>query len=121
MKSLFLIVGAVALFAASAQSALAANWSAQDVADGECIAFFAMELGNQPEDQADPGLMAILSYFVGKVEGRHPGMNLTDLLTPDLIMRVDAEKDSIATRCSGEALTMGENMMRAGEALQALG
>jgi hypothetical protein len=120
MKPMMKLFTAAAMLAASAQPVLASDWSDQDIADGECIGFYAMELGAAPEEEPDPGLMAILSYFVGKVEGRNPGMDLTQLLTPDLLLRLDAKKDEIGVRCSGEALTMGENMMRAGTALQEL-
>jgi hypothetical protein len=109
-----------ALVAVSAQPAAAADWSAQDIADGECIGFFAMELGAQTDENPDPGLVAIVSYFVGKVEGRNPGMDLTQLLTADLLLRLETDKTKIGERCSAEALQMGESMMRAGEALQTM-
>jgi hypothetical protein len=121
MKFVLKAFSAAVLMAATTQSAAAANWSKQDIADGECIGFFAAELGAQPEDKIDPGAVAIVSYFVGKVEGRNPGMDLTQLLTADLIERIATQKEQIGTRCAEEAMTMGQSMMRAGEALQKLG
>lgn len=120
MVAKFSCLGASFALATLAQPAAAATWSQQDLLDGECIAFYAMMVGDQPDDQPDPGLMAITGFFVGKVEGRHPGFDLTELLTLDLIARVETQKEKIAMRCAEEAMVMADSMMKAGEALQAM-
>jgi hypothetical protein len=120
VKNTFFALAAATASVALVQPAFAATWSQQDILDGECIAFYAATVGELPEgEEPDPGLMAITGYFVGKVEGRNPSFDLTELLTVDLIMRVETNKDRVAVRCAEEALVMAESMMKAGTALQA--
>lgn len=98
-------------------SANATDWSDQDQLDGQCVAYYAAAIGASDAENPESGVMAILGYFVGKIEGRHPGFDLVELLTPAFV--TDAEKSwaAVGARCEVESARFGESLTAAGQAL----
>lgn len=98
----------------------AKKWSAQDIADGECVAYYSVLLGEADSKEPDTAAVARTTYFVGKVEGRRPGYDLKALMLDTKIFDTfDAKRTAIGSRCDREATKAAENMLKAGEAMQA--
>jgi hypothetical protein len=113
-----LLVAAGGLSLAGLNPAIAADWSEQDLLDGQCVAFYAADLGNSDSENPDPGLMALVGYFVGKIEGRNPGFDLIALLSPEFMTNAQLSWTAIGARCAVEGAKFGESLTSAGETLE---
>ena len=98
-------------------SANATDWSDQDRLDGQCVAYYATVIGASDSEKPESGVMAILGYFVGKIEGRHPGFDLVELLTPAFVIESEPSFAAIGARCDIEAGNFGSSLRAAGKAL----
>ena len=114
-KSLIFAVGGLGL--AAANPAIAANWSEQDLLDGQCVAYFAADLGASQPDADNEGVMALLGYFVGKIEGRNPGFDLVELLSPEFVANAQQSWDAVGKRCADEGARLGDSLTAAGQVL----
>jgi len=108
--------------------ALAASptaFSEQDRADINCLVAVSVMIGKAAQngssstDQAYLG--SVLTYFVGKLNGRHPTLRMVEILTPDLFKKQTSELPSETRRCGLEATRMGEDLQAAGKKLTATG
>ncbi len=120
MKNLKL-VAAVALFAAA--MAFAARSQAQTLSrqelDLRCAAVGLALAGapNAPVEQQTGGTM-IAIYYIGRVEGRDPNINLEDALF-ELSQRVSmADLDNERPRCGAEFQATGQRLVTMGANLQ---
>ena len=100
-----------------AGTANATDWSDQDLLDGQCVAYYAADIGASDAENPESGVMAILGYFVGKIEGRHPGFDLVELLTPAFVIDAEQSWTAVGARCDIEAGEFGESLSAAGKAL----
>ncbi len=112
-----LLVASGSLSLAVFSPAVAADWSEQDRLDGQCVAFYAADLGSSKSESPDPGVMALVGYFVGKIEGRNPEFDLVALLTPEFIINAEKSWAEIGARCATEGSKFGESLTAAGQAL----
>lgn len=115
-----LVAAAIALGSAGAASSATPELSAEDRADANCLAAISIVAPNvKEEDQA--GLASILTYFLGKLKGRHPEIKLADVMTPDLLEAVADNIQAEAMRCSQEGAEMGNDLKATGDALTKAG
>lgn len=120
-----LAAAALAGLAVPAEAAPRA-FTAQDRADTVCLIAISAILGSAsaPGAQLEPGvkegLSAVLTYFVGKLKGRHPDLTMTELLAPDYVLSLESEIASSSQRCSQEAIEMGTDLQEAGRILMNL-
>lgn len=112
-RSLIVAVGSLGFTG----SANATNWSDQDRLDGQCVAYYANIIGTTDAEKPESGVMAILGYFVGKIEGRHPGFDLAELLTPAFVIESEPSFTAIGARCDIEAGNLGSSLRAAGKVL----
>ena len=85
--------------------------------DARCTAVLAL-LVSQSKDDMQKGAINGLLYFIGKLKGRDPSVNIETLMRA--VYNGDAkilEKDQ--DRCLGEMRQVGEEMSKAGAAMQA--
>lgn len=113
-----LLAASAGLSFAGLNPAIATDWSEQDQLDGQCVAFYAADVGNSDSENPDPGLMALVGYFVGKIEGRNPGFDLIELLTPEFMANAQLSWTAIGARCAVEGAKFGESLTSAGETLE---
>jgi hypothetical protein len=114
-----LIVGAAFLGSTGTASAVPAM-TAQDQADANCLIAISFAASQAAETEQE-GLGSILTYFAGKLKGRHPGIGMTEVMTPDLVRSVMPNLKSELLRCSQEAIELGEDLKAAGTALTEAG
>jgi hypothetical protein len=96
---------------------------AQDQADATCLAAISIVTGQVAESEPEQkeGLVSVLTYYVGKLKGRHPDMHMTEVLTPDFVHSVMTNLSNNMERCSKEALELGKDLDETGNALTAAG
>ena len=103
-----------------------ANVNAANRADAQCLGVFTMLFAGDGmadmDAEAKAGGMVLVGYYLGRIEGRTPNIDMSALLqtviTEDL--GADGAIDSIALRCASEAEAVANRMIATGEALQNL-
>ena len=103
-------------FAGPAQAA-PPGFTARDRDDAICMVVFGSVLGAMPDGEDKEGLSSVLTYFIGKLKGRHPALAMTELLAPDYVLSLHGEIASSAKRCAEEAVAMGLDLQEAGRIL----
>ena len=96
-------------------AAPAANYAPNDIADARCLAVFAlMADGSEPAIKQAGAFGTI--YFVGKLVGRNPKIDLEAILRAGA---PDAEKNITSYRqtCGAELQAVGQKMTIAGQSL----
>jgi hypothetical protein len=109
---------ALALFAAPAAAqdpALPAN--PQDAADMQCLAFVAVMMGEVDEDLS-LRLSSGLFYYLGRLEGRTPGVDWITVAGAYAERASDAQLRSVQQRCGGEMMAKGQELVAKGQAMQ---
>lgn len=95
--------------------------TAEDHADILCVLATSYVLGVQSDqsiaDEEKQGLASVMTYFIGKLRGRHPALKMTELLAPDYVQSLQGEIAAAAERCSEEAVDMGNDLQKAGRIL----
>ncbi len=118
-------IGVALAFATPALAVAPTAFSEQDQADINCLVAVSVLIGKAAQngtsstDQAYLG--SVLTYFVGKLNGRHPTLRMVELLTPDLFKKRAPELSAETQRCGLEATRMGEDLQAAGKKLTATG
>lgn len=130
MMKFSLVRSTLAFVAATAMAGAAVaktpdGFTQQDRDDVTCLIIVAAMLedmnGNAestPEEQS--GLSSVITYFLGKVVGRHRETGIGEILHPDFVLTLPVDSPAETQRCSREAAKMGEDFVKAGEALQAV-
>jgi len=105
---------AALLAAGAGQAAMPAT----ELSDTRCVAAFAMMVDQATGDDVKQGATTGLVYFVGKLYGRNPGIDLTAALRP-VSDDVGKNLKTELTRCGAELTAVSAAMTAAGNALQA--
>ncbi len=89
-----------------------------DRKDMECVALFATMAGRDPE-YVVAGTVG-MAYFLGRLEGRNPGINQSERFSNWLHSQDEAALGTMLAqageRCAGELETLGSSMVAAGSA-----
>lgn len=98
---------------AQAQTAAPAPWTAEEVADLQCMAIYAI-VANQ-SDQASAGAVGIF-YFWGRLEARNPSVDWLQTLATYADSVTQAELEPQFDRCRAALVTKSERMAALGSA-----
>ena len=96
------------------------EYTAQDITDTKCIAAYSFVLGNMSGEASEAetnGVVSLLTYFVGKLKGRHPGMKLSAVLTPEFVNELEPVMEQELDRCGVEVEEMSADLDTASEIL----
>lgn len=123
-------VSALALAALSMPIGIAsaktpAGFTEQDKADVTCMVAFAAimdKMSSDPDTSQEDlsGMSSVITYFLGKVTGRHASTPISTILDPDFVISLSLDSEEEIKRCSVEAEKMGNDLAKAGEVLQNL-
>jgi hypothetical protein len=104
-----------AMMLASTPAAAAAPAGTTDQADAQCFIVVASMIG-QDQSKAEK-LGSGLTYFTGKIVGRHPDVDLEALVraAAPVVIKLGASE---FTRCGGELERAGARLQTLGAALQ---
>lgn len=111
-----------ALVAASALVAAAAPSQAQDAVaqDMRCVAAFAMATGQTADPEKQGPLIAATMYFIGRLDGRAPGIDLEARLKAEVVrMAASGDVATDGKRCGELVGARGKDLMEIGQRLQA--
>src|ERR1700761_4413819 len=105
-----------AMMLASAPATATSPTTLPDQADAQCFVVVAALIGKDPSKAEQ--LQGGLTYFVGKIVGRHPAADLEALVRAAMpvVTKLGASE---FTRCGGELEQMGGRLQTLGKALQA--
>lgn len=85
--------------------------------DLSCLSIFAYTAGADTTSEADrPGLAAAIFYYIGRIEGRSPGLDIEPIMlerlnAPEFFGEFSAE----AKRCGAEMEARGQALTEMGE------
>lgn len=115
----------MALALAMPAAATPPDFSEQDWADIKCLVAMSVVVGRASGNDASSidkaSLGSVLTYFVGKLKGRHPALSMVDVMTPELYEKLAPELPAEMQRCGTEATGVGEDLQAAGKKLIAAG
>jgi len=122
--SVLLAIAAAASLSLSALAAEPFGFSDQDRADVNCLAASSIALGNAaangaPDSAEAVGITTVLTYFLGKLKGRHADLRVADVLTPAVYQALTPILVTEAQRCGAEAIMIGGELEQAGKLLSA--
>lgn len=106
--------------AAPGWAAPPAGFTPQDKADTVCmlvVGSIIATLDDGATADEREGLTSVLTYFIGKLKGRHPELKMTDILAPAYVATLEGDLAPAMQRCSEEAIRMGDDLNAAGDAL----
>ena len=90
--------------------------SSQTTADAQCMVIGA-QLSASPDPQEKvPGQM-ILMYYLGRIDGRSPKVDLKTLLQSETHSMKEADLKSAAARCGKEFAARGEDIVQIGNSI----
>lgn len=95
------------------------SYTAPDLADARCVAAYAILADSKDAKVQQAGVLGT-GYFVGKLYGRSPGIDIEAILRVVGMEVKRAHQDYLA-RCGTELQVMGATLIKAGNALQADG
>ncbi len=102
------------------------NVAAANRADAQCLAISAMLIGDDETTNTDPNLLAggmlMLGYYMGRIEGRSPSVDIAPLLA-DVVQKDLADESQITTlteRCMAELDGLSDRMTKGAEAIEKL-
>jgi hypothetical protein len=99
----------------------AAEPDAQTIADIQCLVVGA-RLGSSPDQLKRHSAQMLLTYFLGRLDGRSPGLDLLSLI-PEQANKLSLSTDfaDAAQRCGSELTARGAELVRIGKSLGQLG
>lgn len=111
----------VLILAALATTAASSAAPTPEQADARCLDAFALMAAGGDPAKPDPNMIEAgktgATYFVGKLRGRNPGVDLEQVMRAGFsALQTDAEGE--VKRCSAELSDAGQAMTKAGAALQ---
>ena len=90
-------------------------------ADVQCMAIAAFAGGSVETGSVEQlGLMAAMTYFLGRLEGRAPGVDWLDQMGAYLVSADETEIKTQADRCGGEMVSFGGRMTAWSEGFKAI-
>lgn len=97
-----------------ATSAIAATQDSETIADIQCVVVGASFSTSSDKNQKAAGEV-LLAYFLGRIRGRQPKIDLEPLLEKEAKKMDASNRDIVARRCSAELAAQGEQMSRIGK------
>lgn len=92
----------------------------ETVADMQCVVVGVRLAGSADQHQGLSGTMLAI-YFLGRIDGRSPTVDLQQLLVEEVKNMSDAALKVAATRCGAELSRRGVEITRIGQKVEALG
>jgi hypothetical protein len=111
------IIFSAAVLAAAATGARAADPA--PAPDLRCLAVASVLASNSDPNVKNAGVMAAL-YYLGKLDGRDPGLDLETRLRQEVTQLSPQEIQSETLRCGAELAARGKTMNEIGLRLQGL-
>lgn len=108
-----LAVGALSLLAPIAR---ADSPDTQTTADAQCMVVGARLSASPDPQEKGPGQM-ILMYYLGRIDGRSPKVDLKALLKNETQSMKEPDLKSAAARCGKEFAARGEDIVRISKSL----
>jgi hypothetical protein len=94
--------------------------NAENTADIRCVIVGAqLASSSDPAQRSNAGLL--LSYYIGRLDGRAPGLNLEALIADELGRLTPGDLQRETRRCSNTLTAKGKEIARIGESLTRLG
>jgi len=90
--------------------------SSRTTADAQCMVIGARLSASSDPQEKVPGQM-ILMYYLGRIDGRSPRVDLKSLLQNETHSMKEADLKSAAARCGKEFAARGEDIIRIGNTL----
>ncbi len=94
--------------------------SAQDadtIADVRCVAVGVRSAEKPDSHLKSTGTLLVL-YYIGRLDGRNPTLDIEKLLTEQVAKMTDADYATEAARCSKDLTQKGAQITRLGEDMQ---
>jgi len=91
--------------------------SADSVADIRCVAVGIRAAVMPDSHQKSTGTLLVL-YYLGRLDGREPTLDIEKLLTEQIRHMTDADYANEGARCQKDLTTKGAQITHLGEALQ---
>lgn len=108
------------LFLICQTSSAEAGPPAATVADVQCLVI-GMRFASSPDQQQKLSGTMLTIYFLGRIDGRTPTVDLQELLVQQVKNMNEAALKNAATRCGAELSTRGVEITRIGHTLEELG
>ena len=89
--------------------------------DLRCVIVTGMIVSKTTDADTRMGVAASMGFFIGRLKGRDPALNLTARLAVEARGLKLADLGADVTRCGQEMQAFGQETKAAGEALKALG
>jgi hypothetical protein len=122
MKRSILAACAVASLSFASAAQAQSQIKPADQADLECLAVTLVAGSQFPEGSAEhAGIAGGLMYFLGKLEGRTPGVDWLERLTGYLLTLDEAFMARAAPRCGAEMEAKGRALSEWGQRMTAMG
>ena len=113
--------GLLAIVSGSSVAAAPPGFTSEDKADVICLLRVSSILGSLSEQKVTAeqrmSLVSGATYFTGKLRGRHPTVEMTEILAPDYLVTLVNEIDGAGPRCAKEMVKVGTDMKQAGAIL----
>lgn len=95
------------------------GFSQRDRDDVTCLVIVSAMLAEMNADpdsseEGKSGLGNVITYFLGKVVGRHSVDRIGEILRPDFVRTLPVDSVTETQRCAGEAAKMGQEFSKAG-------
>ena len=90
---------------------------AESIADVRCVAVGVRSAEKPDSRQKSTGTLLVL-YYIGRVDGRDPSLDIEKALTEQIGKMTDADYASEAVRCSKILTEKGAQITHIGEAMQ---
>lgn len=122
MKRLVLAACAAASLGFAGAAQAQSQIKPADQADMECLAVAAVVAGRaQAGSEEQAGAAGGVMYYLGRLEGRTPGVDWLEQLRGHLLTLDDAGLAAAAPRCGAEMVAKGKALTEWGQALAAEG
>jgi hypothetical protein len=108
---------AVLLAATAMVSGPALAQDSDNVADVRCVAVGIRDAELPNSTQKSTGTLLVL-YYVGRLDGRNPTLDLEKLLADQIVKMTDADYATESRRCSQTLATKGAQITHLGDALR---
>lgn len=110
----------LALFATLSLAAPQAPLDPAVEADIACVASLSAAIPQIPKEE-QPAIAALVTYYVGRIDGRSPGLDLKSALTRQFAGKTQAEFNkfvqSNGERCGNEMIALGARLQALGKSL----
>ncbi len=111
------MIGAALALPTAAWAAPAAEENAKDM---RCL-IVASELADSKDKETETAGLIASQYFLGRIDGRSPGIDLEPLLIQEAEKLTDAERPALLTACGKQIEDRGRYLEAVGKRIEARG